>query len=324
MKQRLTEDFVKHLKLLVDRTGNSPHNIQRALDRNPEIAVSIRELDRLWKVFESHRVRSKRKIVVQAHPAFFNAHNDYRARWRNVIVNLWDWESIKAGEEPISDWLDREIEALSKVPAERSNIEDDGREFIVDDDTNWDFDPSKDSAAVQFEGVADYLSDKSEDAAFFSRASGAFAWLKKTMGIDVGAMERRWHEFPVIVISQGVSNVHGLGDPLSLFGYLDNVRLAYVGGAPLAAISMCRAATEIIIRDHYNGGDQDTALTKLIMQTQQRRECGFMKGLNLASKVKDANKILHSKPHEIRHSDPARTLILDWVRAIQILIVEAR
>jgi hypothetical protein len=132
---------------------------------------------------------------------------------------------------------------------------------VVEEDPDWRFDPDEHSAASHVGSIVDYVSDKIDDSPFWSRAKGAFDWLKQTMGVDLDAMEKRWHEFPVIAVPQHVSDAHGLDDPRSLYSYLENIRLAYVAGAFLAAISMCRSATEILIRDHYNQKDHSTDLT---------------------------------------------------------------
>jgi hypothetical protein len=81
MALRITEDFVQHHKVLVQRTGNNSYNVRRALDRDPALAVSIRELDRIWRMIESHRKRSKRRFIVQTDPGFPTAIDDYKERW---------------------------------------------------------------------------------------------------------------------------------------------------------------------------------------------------------------------------------------------------
>jgi hypothetical protein len=228
MAQRITEEFVRHHKVLVERTGNTRHNVRSALDRGPTLALSIRELDRIWSIIDSHRKHSKWRFIVQAHPAFRRAKDDYEARWKGAIVDLWDWDDTKAGREPLTVWLERKLAELADRPAEPKSPQD-------QDDDEWDFDPDKHSAANHFEGIALYIADKAKNELFF-----ACRWrLEKTMGIDLCAMEQRWREFPVIVVSKKISDAHGYDDPQSLFAYLQNIRLAYVAGADLAAISMC-------------------------------------------------------------------------------------
>jgi hypothetical protein len=188
----------------------------------------------------------------------------------------------------------------------------------------WDFDPDRHSAADHFEAIAEYIDNKADDAPLFSRAKGAFDWLEQTLDIDLSAMERRWKEFPVIAVPKAVSDAHGLTEPQSLFAYLENIRLAYLAGAFLAAISMCRAATEILIRDHFNEGDHDTKLTPLIKSTQDKREFAFMRKFNLVAKVKEASEILHVSKDEIRHVERQRGLIREWVKVLHELIAKVK
>ena len=61
-----------------------------------------------------------------------------------------------------------------------------------------------------------------------SRASGAFKWFRETVGLDLAEIERRWKDFPPIIVPEHVSDRHGIKDPRSLFGYLTQIRLAYM------------------------------------------------------------------------------------------------
>jgi hypothetical protein len=156
MYQRITEDFVRHHKLLVEWTGNTPHGIRRALERHPDVAISIRELHILWLDIETHRKVSKRRFLIQTHRAFPKALDDYRARWLGAIVDLFDWKAEKAGREPISVWLERQRADISSQPSAPKAQEDD----------DWDFDSDEHSAASHIEAVADYIGYKVDDGRF--------------------------------------------------------------------------------------------------------------------------------------------------------------
>jgi hypothetical protein len=54
-----------------------------------------------------------------------------------------------------------------------------------------------------------------------------------------------------------VSNEHGLTEKGSLNDLLDDAVRAYVFGAPAAAIAMCRAALEMVLKRHYGQGQWD-------------------------------------------------------------------
>jgi hypothetical protein len=99
--------------------------------------------------------------------------------------------------------------------------------------------------------------------------------------------------------------------------------LAYMIGADLAATSMCRAATEILLRFHYNGGDTKSDLIPLIKQTERKREFSFLRAYNLVAKVDEANGVLHFRRNEIANNSRSRSLIGEWVRDLQQIIQRA-
>ena len=318
-RQRLTEDFVRHYEVLRDRTGNNPFGIRGALTKNPQLAVSIRELDRLWDAFEEHRKFSKHRFIVQAHPKFDSSFRAYQARWRRAWLDLRDWEDEQAGREPFSVWFAREMLDSSTAEAEGSQEEERSEE----EEQDWDFDSERHSAASLVEGVAEYIrSCKADDEPFFSRAAGAFDWLSKSVNLDLSKIEERWREFPVIRVPQHVSDKHALNNTDSLYGYLTQVRLAYMIGADLAAIAMCRSATEMLIRFHYNN-DSQTKLGPLIKRTEEQKQNAFLRKHNIGAKVEEANKILHIEKHDIKTVNLSRALILDWVIALQEIIASA-
>lgn len=313
-RQRITEDFVKHLSILKERSGNSPQGIKRALECDHQVASSIRELETIISLIEWHRNNSKHRFIVQAHPKFSEVLKDYRERWQvSARITLQDWEDERDGREKMSaSRIVRELNEISE------KLESSG---VVDEDEEWDFDPEEHSAAAHIEGMADYIGERADDELFFSRAKGAWDWLVNTVGVDLSTVEKRWREFPIIIIPEHVSNAHGLTEPRSLYRYLTDIRLAYMIGADLAAISMSRAATEILIRYHYNN-DPKTPLTRLVKETQKRREFAFLRPLNLVGKIEDGNNILHFN-EDIRNPDRNRAIVRDWVKALQIMIANA-
>jgi hypothetical protein len=165
---RITEEFVGHLKELKRLTGNDPRRVRASLDANEDTATHIRELDTIAYFVNRHRQESKRRYIVQAHPEFFNAFSDYNNRWTGASSEVLDWEAERAGREPPSVWLERELSRMEKEPS--SAI----RAFRND---SWDFDPDEDSAASYIEALAENAGNKSDDEPFFSRAKQAYDWM---------------------------------------------------------------------------------------------------------------------------------------------------
>jgi hypothetical protein len=204
------------------------------------------------------------------------------------------------------------------------------------DDDDWFFDPERHSAAELISALADHCHDRGGELPLWQRCAGAFDWLKDTVGVDLGEIERRWKEMAPIPVPQEVSEGYELDHPESLFGYLGQVRLAYMMGADLAALAMCRAVTENLFRNHYNNNDKSPDLPSLIRITQEKPRCGFMRHLHIvdsvniadrvdiADGVKEANRILHSKGENIaRKWVSPRELVKGWTRVLAELIRHA-
>lgn len=327
MADRPTEDFIRHFKFLRERTGNSPNGIRGALNRDGQLAVSIRELDNIWQRIERHRRFSKRRFIVQSHRKFLADFRNYEKEWKDraqVAMDEWeDREAEQRGEPSLRQLLD----LLFEEKAEESS--DNASKSIGTGQQEWferEFDPDEHSAAEAIDLAETILEQEAHwdadgpHAAACLRALGALKWLRETVDLDIDVIQTRWRKFPVIVVPKAISDKHGIEDPQSLFSYLTQIRLAYMIGADLAAIAMCRAVTEILVRRHYNK-DAETPLTKLIKSTEKRSEGRVLRVYNIAAKVDDANNILHNNKGDIDHRDRSRAIIEDWVKGLQEMIV---
>ncbi len=131
-----------------------------------------------------------------------------------------------------------------------------------------------------------------------------------------------------IPVSPRIAVGYDVENPLSLFGYLGQIRLAYMMGADLAALAMCRTVTEILFRRHYNN-DKSTELPTLIKSTQGSARYWFMRGLNIvdgvdiAAGVVLANHILHAEVDDIPNKKLPEELVEGWTRVLAVLIREA-
>jgi hypothetical protein len=186
------------------------------------------------------------------------------------------------------------------------------------------FDPNRDSAADAIMCAEDYfeLAQEDSDQGIEYRASEAFDWIHhEAKGLNLREIERRMKEFPYFIVPQHVSDHYGVEAPHGLFAYLSQVRLAYIIGADLAAIALCRSVTELLIRSHYASDIPDASdsirgprLGWLIEQLQDRDDFKFLRSFNLVKMVNEANVILHQAGTDIEHRDRARGLPTEWVR----------
>ncbi len=155
-------------------------------------------------------------------------------------------------------------------------------------------------------------------------------WLHETVGLNFSDIETRWKEFPVIVAPQYVSDKYGPDQPHGLYGYLTQIRLAYTIGADSAAIALCRATTELLIRDHYPSDlNIKNDLSGLIRSVQNLPRFAFLKKYHLTDKVQEAHDILHGRSlggstvDTVRHQHRARGLVRDWVVVLDEMITKA-
>jgi len=89
-----------------------------------------------------------------------------------------------------------------------------------------------------------------------------------------------------------VSNRYGSSEKGSLLRLLDDAVRAYVFGAPAAAIAMCRAALETVLKRHYGGGQwEEEKLGRLVVLASQRYD--FVQEKRITPLVHKANRILH-------------------------------
>ncbi len=119
-----------------------------------------------------------------------------------------------------------------------------------------------------------------------------------------------------------VVNRYGASEKGSLLHLLDDTIRAYVFGAPAAAIAMCRAALEVVLKQHYLPDQQNNSdLSDLIILADKRYE--FVQAGKIDPIRKKANGILH-KYHDVeRLSEEDERTILSYLKTLRFLIQRA-
>jgi hypothetical protein len=307
-QQRTTENFVKLLQELEAKTAGNPTMLMTLRHSDASVEIIVNELHALFGQIEHHRKHAKKRYIVQAHPQFLEALNQYRTKWSSSWLTYYPEIDLSDLGEPPGN------------PNSGTHEVESSQVYELEDE--WDFDPDTHSAATHLLSVVEGNLWKADQDAFHSRLNGAWDWMLQTMGLDLSGMERRWREFPVLVIKQSVSNKHGLNESRGLFAYLEEIRTAYVAGTYLAAVAMCRATNEIILRYHYSPNDEDTKLGKLIDRICEKYD--WMNKSNFAEKVRTANRLMHaSATFEISGREEARQLVWNWIAPLQELIQRA-
>ena len=153
-------------------------------------------------------------------------------------------------------------------------------------------------------------------------ALDAFDHLRELIGIDIADIFRRWREVPRVLMPPAVSEKHGEKKG-SLNDLLDDAVRAFVCGAPTAAIAMCRAILEMVIKDHYitdpkdqlQKSGQPKTLNALIALAKDRFE--FLRPLELGAIKDAADQILH-RHRELSASE--EKAIIEHLRTLKTLV----
>ena len=171
-------------------------------------------------------------------------------------------------------------------------------------------------------------------------ALDAFDYLASVIGIDLDAVFRRWRRVPVIFMPPAISNKHG-DEKGSINALLDDAVRAFVCGAPAAAITLCRAVAEMIIREYYlpdpkdrwkltrdgkpmlrrDGTPQEKGLGELIVLASKRYESAEWRKV---TRLKDsADGILHRQSSNEPFTERDERIILDFMTTLKSLIGRA-
>jgi uncharacterized protein with HEPN domain len=209
-----------------------------------------------------------------------------------------------------TNWLD---ELLASLPP---SLEDE------DDPDRWYFDPHRDSIGAVIEALE--VDCRTEGNAWMA---DGLAWLQIAVGLNFSELQDRWNKIDLIPVEKHVWEKYSLEDPRGLFVYLDQIILAHVIGTDLAAIVMCRATTELLIRRHYAPhAREESKLHHLITEVEALPKFKFLKDLDLRGKINEANAILHNRAlaDNVREF-PKRyvRLVRYWVKALEKMIGEA-
>ncbi len=127
-----------------------------------------------------------------------------------------------------------------------------------------------------------------------------------------------------------VSNKYGLTERGSIYELIDDAVRAYVFGAPAAAIAMCRAILETILKEHYDlefqyrdnkGKLRDKGLGELIILADERYK--FVQGKRVRNLSDAANKIMHRYSARNKITVEDEKIIIDFFKTNKFLLERA-
>jgi hypothetical protein len=215
----------------------------------------------------------------------------------------------------------------------RVGVTDNPEEFGLQDgwnDPDKEFDPKTHDGAYLIEELISYLREliekddklESQIATDMRVSLGAYDYLTETIGLDVSGIFRRWKSVPITFMPSHVSKKVGQTEKGSLDDLLNDAVRAFVCGAPAAAIAMCRAALEMVLKRHYGKDAWDDLKLADIIALASRRY-GSIPDRQLLRLNRDANKILHNYSARNRMSEKDERTILEFIGAVKFLIQRA-
>lgn len=322
-KLRVSEQFRIAFEQLKTACDASPKKLVTFFGDVPEFGRLASKVDSIASQIE--RVQRYRKTHPQISNEFIQDWKDYLYKWRKEIDYVVSAELLAS--------LDFEVGTFEDFQKDR------GFNFrplsAPDPDFEDEFRPESHDGGAAFSGfmleardAAGYFRDKDEDL-FDAKANAldigrqALEYFENTIGIDINRAFERWNRIPAIFVPSHVSDRHGLAEKGSLYDLFDEAVRAYIVGAPAAAVAMCRALLEMVLRDHYLRGPdgQGGDLHGVINLAAARYD--FINASKLHQLRMNANDLLHNySAQSVRLLDDEKT-VLSFFRDLKFYIEKA-
>ncbi len=261
--------FRSRFDSLIAAVKDDPRRLQgvQATDKNLKQLAS----DLMHAADNVERLQSEKKVVQNVDPHVLARWKQYREKWK---MSVW-----YAGGRRRSQQQGQFSLIIGEMPS-FENYRNEYREYIQEDpDPNWypfDFDPQiheggraverlfetmreyRERAAEQVPDLAeDDPGDDSDYEALSAEANiltvglQAVDYFQENIGISISGSFKRWNKLKPTMIPIRVSDVWDSSGKNPLFELLNDAIRAYVAGAPAAAVAMCRAALETVLKDYY-------------------------------------------------------------------------
>lgn len=344
---RLTvlENFLLRFNELKRRTRDDPERIPWLWKQSKQLRKIGEDVYNLHGDIERALARS-RKLIGPVPPGFERAFKDYRERYAEKVLHAKfsiDTDKllklIKAREAQTEDDREESEEQFPKFETDEDSVVwitnpgESEKRYIIEE-----FDPKYD-ANEELESIIDYARDRVDSARMgggddnpsfiiqLNKGVGAWDFYTDIIGVDLEGIARRWKQVPDFFIPRHVLDRYGRSERGSMFDLLNDAVRAYVFGAPTAAIAMCRAVCEEVLKKHYGLETQKDrpgygpSLGKIIILAE--KNCEWVGPLELGPKVEYVNGILHAYDRSTKITAADEKNILDFLTTVKTLIEKA-
>ncbi len=270
--------FLAEFSALRSRVNNNPRNVGWMSKQTVPTLGSVMRTCVARDVLARFLANSPTKAYQRAPSGLRAACDEYDAAWKDHV------------EAAFERGLPEMFRARAMLPELL-----DGFDSSTPNPEPGDFDAlSDDPGAVILEGLAWMAAEAADDPGEgitwrYRRTVQAWHQFCASTGFDLSQSSRRWRSLQPVFLPPHVSNASGASSPKSPTRLLDQAVRAYVFGAPAAAIGMCRALMEEVLRSHYRIEAED--LEKVIAIAEAR--IPWVRPLNLQARRRLANQVLH-------------------------------
>lgn len=273
---------------------NRPDELVSLASTDAQIEQDCNELHSAAEWIKESQEKSGRRFAISVDPEYLEVWNDYEARYRNAISEVY----FKELYSEISKILDKaDLTGIGATGPRR--IENPLEEAWRDAD---------DEAGELVKSIRNALDVAADEDEYSVRKL-------KECKFDWRGILRRRKLVPFVNIRREVSNRYGEGEQLSLYTLLDQAQRAFVMGLFLACLALLRATIELVLHEHYGAPKKDLDLMIKEVALKLPREAGF---LRLDAIRLHANAILHGNdaklPRELEQT------ILEHLFVVRVLI----
>jgi hypothetical protein len=338
-KRTSLEQFLLLFNRLKEETGSDPAKVTVFYGQKSALTEAVDAMLTFvgFGDFERRVIHHGKKYVPQAPDGFDKAWTDFKDEWYGPLLEAWFPEELSnIPSVSVDDPSDPDAKGTDTSGAEAAlpTVTE-----PPDPDFDLEFDPLHHDGGKAFEmafwiteSYADEVGGQFEER--MQRASkiglDAYDYLQNTVGFNPSTVFRRWRQLPVVFVPRHVSDHHGLTEKGSLYELLDDAMRAYVFGASAAAVAMCRAILEMLLKEHYeldyhykdrDGRTREKGLGDLIILAAKKYE--FIEKKRLKRLTDNANGLMHNYKSEKESVSVDEEAVVDAFKLIKFMIENA-
>ncbi len=243
-------DIIKFITLfeeIKEITGGNPGNIPIRARNDEDFKALCRELNRLH-FFLNHRVRDAGDTIIQnVQPKFIEAWDQYELEYHPYVRNVSIAHEILVSHGVVSD--------APRAPEV-------SEEIIYENDL-YEAREQSDAIRLRLElGTWEKNYEFLEEELSNTLWEGEIALSRQINGLGLDFEKLIFRELRLRAVHVPTHSSKDATDALSLVSFLEEAHRAFRLGLPLATIGMCRAVSDILIRDHYGFAPDEKVIKK--------------------------------------------------------------